>query len=437
MKKLERTYIKNLKPNQEVLVAGYVDTIRNQKNMIFLILTDVTGSVQVTIVKSEEPALCEKVEELTTQSFVEIKGKCVLAENVKLNGIEIYPTELNILSIAQTSPISPNSSQDLRLDYRWIDLRDEKKLFYFKIQTAFERYAWEYFTQNGYISIHTPKITALSSEGGSEVFELKNYFGQKAYLTQSPQLYKQMSMMAGFDKTFEIGEYFRANPSFTSRHDTEFTGIDVEISYIHSHHDVMDAEENLLKYILEKLKEEHGEEFKKILGIEVPQIHCKIPRITLYEAYDLLKKHKNYEVPRELKGDLDPQGERLICEYVKEEYGSNFVFITDFPTIARAFYTMKNEENPTICNSYDLLFKGLEITSGAQREHRYEKLKERIVESGIKLENMKEYLEFFKYGAPTHGGFAIGITRTLTSLFELPGVKEVTFLFRGPKRLYP
>ena len=434
---IKRTYIKNLKPTEEVLVAGYIETIRNQKNMIFLVLTDATGSAQITIIKSEYPTLVEIVEKLTTNSFIEVIGKCVSAVNVKLNGIEIYPSNINVLSIAETSPISQNSAQDLRLDYRWIDLRNEKKLFYFKIQTAFEKYAWEYFTKNGYISIHTPKITALSSEGGSEVFELKDYFGQKAYLTQSPQLYKQMSMMAGFDRTFEIGEYFRANPSFTSRHDTEFTGIDVEISYIHSHHDVMDAEEGLLKYILKNLKEEFGQEFKKILNIEVPQIENPIPRIKLYEVYEILKTHKNYEVPRELKGDLDPQGERLICEYVKEKYGSDFVFITDFPTSARAFYTMKNEENPEICNSYDLLFKGLEITAGAQREHSYEKLKKRIIENGIKPENMKEYLEFFKYGAPTHGGFAIGITRTLTSLFELPGVKEVTFLFRGPKRLFP
>ncbi len=434
---MKRVYITELQPEEECFVAGWIEKIREQKTMIFIVLRDVTGAVQVSIEREKLPELATQIKSLTRHSFVRFYGKAIKSEFVKLGGIEFIPTKLVIESIAEDLPIDSASSQDLRLDYRWIDLRDEKKILYFKIETAFERYAVEYFTKHGYISIHTPKITALSSEGGSEVFELKDYFGQKAYLTQSPQLYKQMSMMAGFDKTYEIGEYFRANPSFTSRHDTEFTGIDVEISFIESHHDVMDAEEELLKYVLRHVKAEFGEEYFEKCGKVMPEIEVPIPRITLKETYKILEQEKGYKVPRELSGDLDPQGEKLISEYVKEKFGSDFVFITDFPTEARAFYTMKHEKTPEICKSYDLLFKGLEITSGAQREHRYEQLKERIIESGIDPEHMKEYLEFFKYGAPTHGGFAIGITRTLASLFELPSVKEVTFLFRGPSRLKP
>ena len=323
------------------------------------------------------------------------------------------------------------------MDYRWIDLRDEKKVFMFRIQTAFERLAVEYFNNNGFIEIHTPKITALSSEGGSEVFELKNYFGQKAYLTQSPQLYKQMSMMAGFDKTFEIGEYFRANPSFTSRHDTEFTGIDVEISFIDSHHDVMDVEEALLAYVINGVKAQFNDEYKKYFGNDIISLDYKIPRITLADAYKILKDEMNYEVPRALKGDLDPDGEKLICKYVKEKYGSDFVFIIDFPAKARAFYSMKKDDNPELTKTYDLLFKGIEITSGAQREHRYDNLRKNIEENGINPDSMTEYLDFFRYGAPTHGGFGLGITRTLVKLFDLPSVKDVTFLFRGPSRLKP
>ena len=323
------------------------------------------------------------------------------------------------------------------MDYRWIDLRDEKKTFLFKVQTAFEKYAVEFFNKNGFIEIHTPKITALSSEGGSEVFELKNYFGQKAYLTQSPQLYKQMSMMAGFDKTFEIGEYFRANPSFTSRHDTEFTGIDVEISFIESHHDVMDLEEALLGYVMQGVHDEYNEQFKAYFGHDINTLGQKIPRIPLLEAYEILKREKNYEVPRVLKGDLDPEGEKLLCEYVKEAYGSDFVFVIDFPAKARAFYSMKKEEEPELTKTYDLLFKGIEITSGAQREHRYEQLRSNIAENGIDPETMREYLDFFRFGAPTHGGFGLGITRTLVKLFDLPSVKDVTFIFRGPNRLKP
>lgn len=432
---MNRTYIKNLTEG-ECLIKGYVETIRDKKIM-FLVIRDVTGSVQVTIEKDQCPEVYEEAKKLTVHSFVAVQGKCVYSTYVRNGGKEIYPTKLEIMSISDVLPINSESGLDMRMDYRWIDLRDEKKVFMFRIQTAFEKYAIEFFNQNGFIEIHTPKITALSSEGGSEVFELKNYFGQPAYLTQSPQLYKQMSMMAGFDRTFEIGEYFRANPSFTSRHDTEFTGIDVEISFIESHHDVMDMEEALLTYVINHIKAEFNEEYNRYFGHDIVEVDYRIPRIPLEEAYKILREEKNYEVPRALKGDLDPDGERLICEYVKEKYNSDFVFIIDFPAKARAFYSMKQEQNPELTKTYDLLFKGIEITSGAQREHRYENLKQNIIENGINPDNMSEYLEFFKYGAPTHGGFGLGITRTLVKLFDLPSVKDVTFLFRGPSRLKP
>ena len=430
---MKRTYIKDLTEG-ECLIKGYVETIRDKKIM-FLVIRDVTGFVQVTIEK-DNPTY-DAAKKLTPHSFVAITGKCVYSEYVRNGGKEIYPTALEIMSISDLIPLNAESGQDLRMDYRWIDLRDEKKVFMFKIQTEFERLAVEYFNNNGFIEIHTPKITALSSEGGSEVFELKNYFGQKAYLTQSPQLYKQMSMMAGFDKTFEIGEYFRANPSFTSRHDTEFTGIDVEVSFIESHHDVMDIEEALLAHIINGVKAQFNDEYKKYFGNDIISLDYKIPRLTLADAYNILKTEMNYEVPRALKGDLDPDGEKLICKYVKEKYGSDFVFIIDFPAKARAFYSMKKDDDPTLTKTYDLLFKGIEITSGAQREHRYDNLKQNIIENDINPDTMAEYLDFFRYGAPTHGGFGLGITRTLVKLFDLPSVKDVTFLFRGPSRLKP
>lgn len=432
---MKRTYIKNLSEG-ECLIKGYVETIRDKKIM-FLVIRDVTGFVQVTIEKDKCSEVYEEAKKLTPHSFVSVQGNCVFSTYVRNGGKEIYPTSIEIMSIADVLPIQGDSGQDIRMDYRWIDLRDEKKVFLFKIQTAFEKYAIDYFTKNGFIEIHTPKITALSSEGGSEVFELKNYFGQKAYLTQSPQLYKQMSMMAGFDRTFEIGEYFRANPSFTNRHDTEFTGIDVEVSFIESHHDVMDIEEALLANIINGVKSEYNDEYKQYFGHDIIELNYKIPRIPLLEVYKILKEEMNYEVPRALKGDLDPDGEKLICKYVKEKYGSDFVFIIDFPAKARAFYSMKKEDNEELTKTYDLLFKGIEITSGAQREHRYENLKQNIIENGINPDSMKEYLDFFRYGAPTHGGFGLGITRTLVKLFDLPSVKDVTFLFRGPNRLKP
>lgn len=434
---MKRTLIKELTNNEHVKIAGCVESLRNKGNMQFLILRDSTGFIQVTVERKNNEQIAETIDKLTLHSFISIEGQSVEAPYVKNGGREFLPTKLEINSIAAVLPITSESGQDLRLNYRWIDLRDEKKTFYFKIQTAFERYSVDYFTNNGFINIHTPKITALSSEGGSEVFEIKNYFGQKAYLTQSPQLYKQMAMMAGFDKVFEIGEYFRANPSFTNRHDTEFHGIDTEVAFIESHHEIMDLEENWLKYVMKKVKDEYGEEYIKFFGKEMLDIDYNFPRITLKEVYKILEEEKGYIVPRQLKGDLDPEAERLICEYAKEQYGSEFVFVTDFPTKARAFYSMRYEDNPEITKTYDLLFKGVEITSGAQREHRYSILKEQIRESGINPENMQQYLEFFKYGAPTHGGFGISVTRVLFKLFDLPSVKDVTFLFRGPNRLTP
>ena len=429
---MKRTYIKDLTEG-DCLVKGYVETIRDKKIM-FLVIRDVTGAVQVTVEKDNP--VYDTAKKLTPHSFVAIAGKCVFSEYVRNGGKEIYPAAIDIMSIADLIPLNAESGPDLRMDYRWIDLRDEKKVFIFKIQTAFERLAVEFFCNNGFIEIHTPKITTISSEGGSEVFEMK-YFDQKAYLTQSPQLYKQMSMMAGFDKTFEIGDLFRSNPSFTNRHATEFTCIDVEISFIDSHHDVMDVEEAMFKYIMNGIKQEYGEEYKKYFGKDMVEMNYDIPRIPLYEAYRILKEEKHYEVPRALKGDLDPDGEKLICEYAKEKYGSDFVFITDFPFKARAFYTMHNEDDPELSKSYDLLFKGLEITSGAQREHRYDRLKQNIIENGINPDDMQVYLDFFRYGAPTHGGFGLGIARTLAKLFDLPNVKDVIFLFRGPNRLKP
>jgi aspartyl-tRNA synthetase len=439
---MKRTYIKDLKDG-ECLVKGYIENIRDKK-LIFIILRDVTGFVQITVNKDDCPEIYAAAKALTVHSFISVEGKCVFSDFVKNGGKEIYPTKLTVESIAETLPIDDTTtSPELKMDYQWISLRDPKKVLCFRIQTAFERYAVEYFNQNGFIEIHTPKLTTISSEGGSEVFYLKNpewahWWDKPVALTQSPQLYKQMSMAAGFDKTFEIGEYFRANQSNTNRHDLEFTCIDVEISHIDGCGDVMDCEEELLKYVISKVSAEFSDEYRAAFGRDVPTVSdAKFPRIPLLEVYNILKSEMNYEVPRELKGDLDPEGERLISKYVQEKFGCDFVFVTDFPIKARAFYTMKKSGNPELGECYDLIYRGNEITSGAQREHRYDRLKERMVEGGVDPEKMTQYLDFFRYGAPTHGGFGLGITRVLAKLFDLPSVKDVTFLFRGPNRLEP
>ena len=420
---MERTLIKNVKPDTQVKISGFVENLRNKSAMQFIVLRDISGKMQVTIEKAKLPEIAKIIDGVTVESVLTITGMAVKNDYVKLGGVEIIPDSVVVDSVcAPVLPIDKESGLDLRLDYRWLDLRDPAKAQIFKVQTALERHMVNWLADHGFINIHTPKISAISSEGGSEVFEIKNYFGHPAYLTQSPQLYKQMSMMAGFDRTFEIGECYRAESSFTSRHATEFTALDVEISHIDSHHDVMDVEESLLTEVFKKLHEEFGD------LIIAPTV--KFPRLTLQEVYQILRDEKHYEMPKAAQGDIDPDGERLISEYVKEKYDSDFVFITDYPHDARAFYTMGDR-------SFDLLYKGVEITSGAQREHRYEQLKQNIIDKGINPEHMQEYLEFFRYGAPSHGGFAIGLARLVARMLDLPTVKESCFIFRGPTRLKP
>ncbi|MCM1404123.1 MAG: aspartate--tRNA(Asn) ligase [Prevotella sp.] len=420
---MKRTFIKDIKAGSKVTVAGFVENFRNKSAMQFIVLRDITGKVQITVEKAKLPAIAQIIDGMTVESVLTVTGTAVKNDYVKLGGLEIIPESVVVDSVAAAVlPIDKDSGLDLRLDYRWLDLRDPTKAQIFKVQTALERYMVDWLVDHGFINIHTPKITALSSEGGSEVFTITNYFGSAAYLTQSPQLYKQMSMMAGFDRTFEIGACYRAESSFTSRHATEFTALDIEMSHIDSHHDVMDLEEALLTDVLTKLQQQFG------ALVTAPTV--KFPRLTLQEVYRILRDEKHYTMAKAAQGDIDPDGERLIGEYVQEKFGSDFVFITDYPHAARAFYTMDDR-------SFDLLYKGVEITSGAQREHRYEQLKQNLVDKGIDPKHMQEYLEFFRYGAPSHGGFAIGLARLMARMLDLPTVKESSFIFRGPTRLKP
>jgi len=423
---MERTLIRDIKPGTEVCIKGFVDTIRDTKALQFIIIRDRSGKVQVTVYKPDLPEIAKVFETVTLDSVVSITGKVVSAPNVKLGGIEIVPTTVEILSAAKLSPIDDKTGPDLAMDYRWIDLRDEAKQRVFKVQTAVVSAMRDYCVNNEFVEIMTPKLTATASEGGAEVFEVK-YFDKKAYLTQSPQFYKQMAMSAGFEKFFEFTPYYRAEKSYTSRHATEFFGFDIESSYINSHHDIMDFEEELLMYVTKEIEKQFG----------IPAQTAKFPRVTLLESYDLLKKEKNYEVPRASKGDLDPEGERLLCEIAKQKWNSDFIFITDYPFAARAFYTMKHDNDPTLTKSFDLLYKGVEINSGAQREHRPDVLRENIKTKGIDPKTMEFYIQFFEYGCPPHGGFGLGLARFVSKMLDLPNIREATFLFRGPDRLAP
>ena len=428
---MERTYIKDVVPGV-CRVAGFVENFRNKRTMAFIVVRDITGKLQITIEKEKHPEFCEMLDKLTINSVVDFTGEVVLSEYVKMGGKEMYPTEMKVLSYADALPIKDDSDIDVRMDYRWIDLRRERNQLMLEMQTTLTAAMREFLCEKGFVEIHTPKLIAAASESGSDVFEVK-YFDTKAYLAQSPQFYKQMAMAAGLERIFETGPVFRAEKSYTNKHATEFTGFDLEFSYIDSFEDVMKMEEELLCYALTKVKEKHGDKILELFGKEVIIPSLPFPRMKLSDVYRELEERYGYKVPDELKGDLTTEAERMTEKLCAEMFGHEFVFITDYAAKDRAFYHMRDERG--VPCGYDLIWRGVEITTGAQREHRYEQLKAQAEEKGL-AEDVKFYLEFFKYGCPPHGGFGLGIDR-LTMLFLGLSIKEAEFLFRGPNRLTP
>lgn len=417
---------------QKVQIRGWVNKVRKMKEVIFVVIRDSTGLIQVTCDSTN--ILFEKLESLKNESAIEIFGMVEENNHVKMGGIEIIPEKIEIFSSPlELLPIDANATLDARLNWRFLDLRSKKNNLIFKIQTAAEFYMREFWRNEGFIEIHSPKLMNSPSESGAELFKVE-YFDRTAYLAQSPQFYKQMAMAAGFEKVFEIGPVFRANPSFTSRHDTEFTSVDVEISWIDSHEDVMKFEEEWIKYFIGKIFLEYGEEIEKTFGVTVSVPTTPFPRMTMLEAQEIVRK-SGYKMERE--DDLDPEGERIVHQYVKKNYNHDFVFVTDYPISIRPFYHMRQENNPQLTKSFDLLWQGLEITTGAQREHRYEILLAQVKEKGLTPEVIQYYLDFFKFGCPPHGGFGFGLTRMLMIILGLKNVREVTYLYRGPNRLTP
>jgi aspartyl-tRNA synthetase len=441
---MERTLIRDIKQyvGQRVTVRGFVQIIRDQKAVQFIVVRDHTGQLQVAAERSDANAAYNAlISDLPRESAIQVTGEVVEDARIKLGGVEIRLEDLQIVSPADPNlPIDLSAQTatalDKRLDWRFLDLRRPGMYTLFSVQTTIELAMRRFWAAEGFVEIHSPKLMGSPSESGAELFTLE-YFGQTAFLAQSPQFYKQMAMAAGLDRVFEIGPVFRADPSFTPRHATEFTSVDIEMSWIDSHLDVMDMEERWLEYVLAAVRDVHADEIRQAYGAEIVVPQRPFPRVTMEEAQEILKREGHVPPSDSREGDLDPGAERVLCEYVQREMGHEFVFVTDYPIVVRPFYHMRYADRPQITRSFDLLWKGLEITTGAQREHRYEVLSAQALEKGLTLEPLQFYLDFFRFGCPPHGGYGFGLARMLMIMLNRNSIRDVEFLHRGPNRLTP
>ena len=431
----------NFKENidKEVTISGFAEKVRNLQWVQFIVLRVEGKRIQITIEKSEEKnkEMVEIVNNLTNESTIKVTGVIKENEKVKMGGMELIPSSIVVTSLsAPELPISITNKDaaqiDTRMDNRFIDLRNDVNFYIFKIQTEFVKALRNYLYKKDFTEIHTPKLIGAASESGSEVFEV-DYFGDKAYLAQSPQFYKQMAIAAGYEKVFEVAPCFRAENSNTNRHATEFTSFDIEFANINSYQDVMDLEEDLLIEGLKAVKEKYGDLIKEKYNVDVVIPTKPFPRIKLQDLYEKLHEKYGYEIPDHDVGDMNAETEKLTSKFAMEEYGHEFICGTDFSHAKRAFYNMRKDYVP---QGYDLIWKGTEITTGAQREHRYDVLEKQASEKGLG-EDIKFYKDFFKYGCPPHGGFALGIDRITMLLLNLPSLKETMFIFRGPNRITP
>jgi nondiscriminating aspartyl-tRNA synthetase len=418
---------------ETVSIAGWAQTLRRQRAVQFVIVRDHTGAVQVTH-RRDGSLLEERLEGLSVESAVRVTGRVVANPVVTLGGIELIPDEVTVESHAEAPlPIDANTGPEGRLDWRFLDVRRRPAArLVFEVQTTVEQAMRAFAYTHGCTEMHTPKLMGTASESGAEVFEV-GYFGRRAYLAQSPQFYKQAAIAAGVDRVFEVGPVFRAEPSFTARHATEFTGVDVELAWIDGVEDVMDFEERMLAHVLAEVAAAHGPAIEEHFGVDVVVPSVPFPRITMAEALRIAGAGGGGSS----RDDLDPAGERAVAAWIRERTGHEFAFVTEYPASARPFYHLRPAGQPQLTASFDLICKGLEITTGAQREHRYDVLVAQAAEKGLSAEPMRDYLNNFRYGCPPHGGFGLGLGRLLMTLLGLDSIRDAMFLFRGPNRLTP
>ena len=425
---------KQAQPGQTVKVNGAVHAIRNMGTVAFVILRKREGLLQGVY---EEGTAKFDLKDIKEAATIEVEG--VLEENEKApGGIEIRMENLKILSQpkAEMMPLAIskwklNTSLEAKLNYRSISLRNIRERAKFRIQEGLTRAFRDFLYSQGFTEIHTPKIGAKGAEGGANIFKLE-YFHRPAVLAQSPQFYKQM-MVGVFDRVFETAPVFRAEKHNTKRHLNEYTSLDFEMGYIDGFEDIMAMETGYLQYAMELLKKDYAQELK-ILGITLPEVE-KIPAVEFSDIKEKVSEKYGHKMRNPF--DLEPEEEQLISQYAKEEWGSDFVFVTHYPSKKRPFYAMDDPKDPRYTLSFDLLFRGMEITTGGQRIHDYEMLAEKIKARGMSQEGMEQYLDTFKHGMPPHGGIGIGLERLTMKLIGEDNVRETTLFPRDLSRLEP
>ncbi len=416
--------------DKEIRINGWVHRIRNMGRIGFLLIRDRSSIVQCVVTTKDI-----EIKGLKLESVVEITGKVMENKTCKC-GIEIHVSTLKVVSkVNEDLPIEINKEKidvnlDILLNNRVLSVRSPKVHAIFKIQAALAQGCTQFLIEEDFTQIFTPKIVAEGTEGGTNLFTI-NYFDKQAYLAQSPQFYKQMMVGAGYERVFEIGHVYRAESHDTKRHLNEYVSLDLEMGFIENEYEIMKLETRMLKYMMKHLSKVCGASLE-LLNANIPIIPEEIPKLRLSQAIELLKMEYGKDMMEE---DLDPEGEVLISKYVKENYNSDFVFLTHYPQSKRPMYTMPSENKKT--HSFDLLFRGTEITTGGQRIHEYEQLKDNMIKHGFNPQDFESYLSVFKYGMPPHGGLAIGLERITAMLLELDNIREATLFPRDRSRLIP
>jgi len=435
----KRILIKNLKEHigREVTIAGWVDVRRDHGKLIFIDLRDTTGKVQMVILPNHKEAH-ELAQKVRPEWVIEVVGKVnnrpekLVNKNEPNGEIEVEVLELKVLGQAKELPfeLGGEINIDTHLDYLPLTLRDKKHRAIFKVQAGIVKAFRDFYANEGFVEFQAPKLIGDDAEGGANSFDV-TYFKHTAHLAQSPQLYKQI-MVGVFERVFAVGNVYRAEKHSTTRHLNEYTSMDIEIGFIKDHYDVMDIENNFFIYLEEELRKNCAEEFA-YLKAEIPKVPKEMPKLTLREAQKLITKETGKDCIKE--PDLEPEHERWLCDYAAKKFGSDFIFITNFPTAKRPFYTYRDEKDPTYTKGFDLLFRGVEITTGAQRIHDYDALVSSLKDKGLNPERFSYYLHAFKYGMPPHGGFGMGLERLTAKLLGIENVKEATLFPRDLNRI--